>query len=759
MEEAWIRAGDMDDPKGAVAAYGSSTNASWVPPCDMQNHAVELMTTYQKITVGGVCFNGLMHAMDLWGGSTGEGLKLMEQYNIFGDCSTYLIFGATPDDVPPTPITDLDVTDIGSNSYKLIWTAPNDTSLNGVTAYDVRKSSSPIDSDNDFYAAEQVVCGPPSSPGSTEELLIDELPCNDLKYYAVKALDIWGNISDMSNVIEAETYGPPEITVTPAMLDYPGVEVGTSFTDVIQIENSSADLSTLDYTITLENNTFPMSVIGGQIIANKNQTSKNAGGGKDAEISYGGQRIDGAGGPDSYGYIWRDSDDANGPVYVWNDIALTGTEMNFPNGNQDDGWTNTLNLGFSFNFYGTNYTGIRFSSNGLISFEPLTSSYRTNEEIPNDGDPNSIIAAFWDDLTGKNQGGYFYQQESDKFIIQFNDLQKYYSTSQGGPSGHYTFQVVLESSGKIKIYYKEMTGATDKATVGIENQTGTDGMEVAYNASYPQSNEFALQFMAEPEWISSNDLGGGRLFNGSSANVELSFDATGLSEGDYSMDVVISSNAPDKSTVIVPVTMTVYDPTPVELTSFSAQAEEGKILLTWSTASETNNKGFRIERKTDNAESKWENVGFVNGNGTTSKPVNYSFEDALEKRNEGKILYRLKQMDFGGTFSYSNIVEVKTLPSKFSLEQNYPNPFNPTTKIEFSLPEKSDVRLSIYNSLGEKVSTLINEIKESGYHSVEWNAESTEGGLPSGLYIYRIEVNSINGNNRFVAAKKMLLLK
>ncbi|NOX19226.1 MAG: hypothetical protein GXO87_13210, partial [Chlorobi bacterium] len=248
MEEAWIRAGDLNDPKGAIAAYGSSTNASWVPPCDMQNHAVELMTTYQKITVGGVCFNGLMYAMDLWGGSDGEGLKLMEQYNIFGDCSTYLIFGATPDDVPPTTITDLDVTDFGSNSYKLIWTAPNDTSMNGVTAYDVRKSSSPINTENDFYAAEQISCGAPSSPGANETLQIDNLPCNDTKYYAIKALDMWGNASEISNVVEAETYGPPEITVTPALLEYPAVEVGTSFTDIIQIENTSANLSTLDYT-------------------------------------------------------------------------------------------------------------------------------------------------------------------------------------------------------------------------------------------------------------------------------------------------------------------------------------------------------------------------------------------------------------------------------------------------------------------------------------------------------------------------------
>ena len=265
--------------------------------------------------------------------------------------------------------------------------------------------------------------------------------------------------------------------------------------------------------------------------------------------------------------------------------------------------------------------------------------------------------------------------------------------------------------------------------------------------------------MVEPDWISSNDLGGGRLFNGNSANVEFSFDATGLSEGEYSMDIVITSNAPDKSEVIVPVTMTVYDPTPVELTSFIAQSKNGKVVLSWKTATETNNKGFEIEKKADNAKSEWENIGFVEGNGTTSEPSNYAFEDASEQRSENKILYRLKQIDFGGTFSYSEIVEVETAPSKFLLEQNYPNPFNPSTKIEFALPGKSNVRLSIYNSLGEKVTTLVNEAKESGYHLVEWNAETAEGGLPSGIYIYRIEVTPINGSGSFIEAKKMLLLK
>ncbi|TRZ64445.1 T9SS C-terminal target domain-containing protein [bacterium] len=93
MEEAWLRAGDTINPKGGIGAFGASTNASWVPPCDMQTHSNYLLAHQYRKTTGAICFFGIMSAMDIWGGSTGEGLKIMEQYNIIGDCTTLLTFG------------------------------------------------------------------------------------------------------------------------------------------------------------------------------------------------------------------------------------------------------------------------------------------------------------------------------------------------------------------------------------------------------------------------------------------------------------------------------------------------------------------------------------------------------------------------------------------------------------------------------------------------------------------------------------------
>ncbi len=93
LAEALLRAGDTANPKGCATIYASSTNASWVPPCDMQLYANHLMSRQTRKTAGAMSFFGVMAAMDIWGGSTGEGLKLMEQYNIFGDCSLLLTRG------------------------------------------------------------------------------------------------------------------------------------------------------------------------------------------------------------------------------------------------------------------------------------------------------------------------------------------------------------------------------------------------------------------------------------------------------------------------------------------------------------------------------------------------------------------------------------------------------------------------------------------------------------------------------------------
>ncbi len=151
-------------------------------------------------------------------------------------------------------------------------------------------------------------------------------------------------------------------------------------------------------------------------------------------------------------------------------------------------------------------------------------------------------------------------------------------------------------------------------------------------------------------------------------------------------------------------------PTPVELSSFSATVVDGRVNLIWTTATEKNNRGFEIERKS--AGSDYSMIAFVNGNGTVTTPNHYSYIDNNDIR--GINTYRLKQVDFDGKFTYSNEISIDVpAATDFVLQQNYPNPFNPSTMIKYSVPNASNVKLILYDALGQQVKVLTNEFKRS----------------------------------------------
>ncbi len=184
---------------------------------------------------------------------------------------------------------------------------------------------------------------------------------------------------------------------------------------------------------------------------------------------------------------------------------------------------------------------------------------------------------------------------------------------------------------------------------------------------------------------------------------------------------------------------------PVELTSFTALSMKDNVQLSWQTATEVNNYGFEVERSQN---GYWQKIGFVPGSGNSNSTKSYSFTDKIESTEP--YLYRLKQIDNDGTFEYSSTVEVDGVPpNDFALLQNYPNPFNPSTVIAFDLPEKSDVNLTVFSSLGEEIATLLQGTVDAGRHSVSFNAE----GLPSGIYFYRITAG------KFTSVKKLMLVR
>ncbi len=186
---------------------------------------------------------------------------------------------------------------------------------------------------------------------------------------------------------------------------------------------------------------------------------------------------------------------------------------------------------------------------------------------------------------------------------------------------------------------------------------------------------------------------------------------------------------------------------PVELTSFTANVSVNDIQLKWSTASEINNMGFEIQRQ--DTEGDFIKVGFIEGKGSTTLVQHYSFRES--KLPIGKYTYRLKQVDFDGNNHYSNKVEAEIgLPSGSLLAQNYPNPFNPVTDIKFSVKQESQVKLIVYNLIGEVIQELVNNKIAAGHHEVSFNSNN----LASGIYVYRLEVNK-----EIIDTKKMILVR
>lgn len=192
-------------------------------------------------------------------------------------------------------------------------------------------------------------------------------------------------------------------------------------------------------------------------------------------------------------------------------------------------------------------------------------------------------------------------------------------------------------------------------------------------------------------------------------------------------------------------------PVPVELVNFSATSLNDVVYLNWATATELNNSGFIVERK--NLENEeYQLIVFIKGKGNSSELTNYSFTD---RPGTSKAYYRLKQVDLDGTIKVLKVVEVDlNTISDFSLMQNYPNPFNPSTKINFNLKVDSNIKLKLFDALGQQVTLLSSGTFSKGLHSMSFDFSNYSGGV----YFYQMEATGVDGSN-FTSVKKMIYLK
>jgi endonuclease I len=187
---------------------------------------------------------------------------------------------------------------------------------------------------------------------------------------------------------------------------------------------------------------------------------------------------------------------------------------------------------------------------------------------------------------------------------------------------------------------------------------------------------------------------------------------------------------------------------PVTFTSMSVQYIDGYALLSWQTASEQNNLGYEILRSINIDEDDWITAGFVPGSGTSNTTKYYSFADDQISLS-GNYLYKLKQIDLDGSFTYSEVLTLNVAkPDETILYQNKPNPFNPSTKIEFKIQSAQKVILDVFDLKGERIVTLVNKDLQPGSYKFFFNGSE----LASGIYFYRLITDKI-------IVKKMNLIK
>ncbi|MDX2474881.1 MAG: choice-of-anchor D domain-containing protein, partial [Candidatus Krumholzibacteria bacterium] len=261
----------------------------------------------------------------------------------------------------------------------------------------------------------------------------------------------------------------------------------------------------------------------------------------------------GSGGPDLYGYKWVDSDEPGGPMFGWVDISATGTAAMTTG---DDSNLGPFPIGFPFEFYGNTFTDFRVSSNGFISFTSTATAF-SNTALPNSGSPVNMIAPFWDDLilSAAGSGDIYYEMVHGDLIVMYDNIMPYSAANSG--AGPFSFEVILSPTGRITMQYLTMGAVAASHTVGIQDGTGTIGLQVAYNAAYLHDN-MVVEIRTPIDWLTVSPLVG-TVPAGGSFDLAVDFNAAGLAVGMHDGQFLVLSDDPATPSVPVPATLEVSD--------------------------------------------------------------------------------------------------------------------------------------------------------------------------------------------------------
>jgi hypothetical protein len=257
------------------------------------------------------------------------------------------------------------------------------------------------------------------------------------------------------------------------------------------------------------------------------------------------------GGPDGFGYVFKDSNEPNGPIFDWFDIAAIGTPVFLSGDDQNSG---PVAIGFSFPFYGDFFDTLNISTNGWLSFTSNKTSFSNPDVLPNSGFsvPENLIAPFWDDLELNGAQRITTYSETDRFIVQYTGVDRFSS------SADLTFQAILYRSGKIVFQYLSMTGLRDSATIGIQDSDKTTGLLVSHNEDYV-SDHFSVELAPLADWASAGPTFG-VIPPAGSTDVVVELNSATLPQGRFHAVVAFSTNDPLNGTIQVPVDFAVNSP-------------------------------------------------------------------------------------------------------------------------------------------------------------------------------------------------------
>jgi hypothetical protein len=385
------------------------------------------------------------------------------------------------------------------------------------------------------------------------------------------------------------------------------------------------------------------------------------------------------GGSDQWGYNWTDNRFKPDLLFDWVNIEERGIRIGTAgDDNKDYGF---FPLGFSFPFYDSTFDSIMISSDGWLSFSPVISCYDDsfycykNKSLPYLWGPYNLVAPFWDDLKLTDSSAIYFYSSANSAVISYLNMYHY---GQAG-RGPYTFQTILFPDGEITFQYLHIDDSLYNATVGMQNEDGTVGLDVSYNQNFLRDS---LVVKMQPGWVRLSSMEGA-IQPGGNELLNLTFDASKYPRGVYQADLLIDG---------------------------------------WD-------KNHQLE--------------------PLAIPLTLCIDTIIDTMT-------------------SSVAEELEKPEKIALFQNYPNPFNPVTRIQYMVEGRGKAAvggrwtgdssipttLKIYNVLGQRVKTLVDEPQKPGDYEVVWDGKDDEGNdVASGIYFCKLTAGS------YQKTKKMILLR